>query len=330
MHGALLRIQDGTQIGAARRRARVLADEAGFTETEAEKVAIVVTELCTNVLKHGRGGQVQMHSFPNKREFEIVAVDHGPGMADIEACLRDGFTTTETSGNGLGAVQRFSSFCDVYSAPGQGVAVMARIHAGRAPTTAQNGDLRTGAFQVPKDGEDVCGDAWTVIEGRDRVLIAVADGLGHGPGAAEASQAAIDSAHRYADLAPKDIVDAMNMNLRHTRGAAVAVAALDRERNLVSFAGLGNISGCVCEGASPARHLISMNGTAGMGLRRIQEYQLPWPPRSLLILHSDGVSARWDLREYPGLFLHDPAIIAGVLFRDHGRRTDDATIVAVR
>jgi len=330
MHGALLRIQDGTQIGAARRRARGLAEEAGFTETEAEKVAIVVTELCTNVLKHGRGGQVQMHSFPDTREFEIVAVDHGPGMADIAACLRDGFTTTETSGNGLGAVQRLSSICDVYSAPGQGVAVMARVQAGRVASASQTGDLRTGAFQVPKDGEEVCGDAWTVIQERNRVLIAVADGLGHGPGAAEASQAAMDSAHRNFELAPRDIVDAMNANLRSTRGAAVAVVALDLERELVSFAGLGNISGRICEGDTPARHLVSMNGTAGMGARRIQEYQLPWLRNSLLILHSDGVSARWDLREYPGLFPHDPAIIAGVLFRDHGRRSDDATLVAIR
>lgn len=75
---------------------------------------------------------------------------------------------------------------------------------------------------------------------------------------------------------------------------------------------------------------MSHNGTAGLELRRVQEFSYDFAPGALLLLHSDGVSARWDLGRYPGLAARDPAVIAGVIYRDFTRVRDDAIVVALR
>ena len=75
--------------------------------------------------------------------------------------------------------------------------------------------------------------------------------------------------------------------------------------------------------------MMSHNGTAGLEIRNLQEFTYGWDPRSVLILHSDGLNTRWTLEQYPGLIIRHPAIIAGTLYRDFRRGRDDVTVVAV-
>ena len=118
--------------------------------------------------------------------------------------------------------------------------------------------------------------------------------------------------------------------MAHTRGAAVGVAEFDEEKRITLFAGLGNVTARILEGGMPTRHMVSANGTAGVEARTIREFSYPWPRGAAIVLHSDGLSARWELNDYPGLLLHAPGVIAGVLMRDHCRHTDDATVVVVK
>jgi hypothetical protein len=76
--------------------------------------------------------------------------------------------------------------------------------------------------------------------------------------------------------------------------------------------------------------MVSHNGTAGHLAPRIREFTYPFTGKPLVILHSDGLSTKWGLADYPGLAASHPSLIAGVLFRDHRRGRDDATVVAVR
>jgi hypothetical protein len=76
--------------------------------------------------------------------------------------------------------------------------------------------------------------------------------------------------------------------------------------------------------------MLSTNGTLGHEMRAAVQYQYPLSRRALVIMHSDGLSANWSLDKYPGLFQRHPAVVAGVLFRDHRRERDDATVVVVR
>ena len=76
--------------------------------------------------------------------------------------------------------------------------------------------------------------------------------------------------------------------------------------------------------------MVSHNGTVGHIAPRIREFTYDFAGNPLVILHSDGLTSRWDLAAYPGLASQHPSLIAGVLLRDHRRARDDASVVAVR
>jgi hypothetical protein len=182
---------------------------------------------------------------------------------------------------------------------------------------------------VPHPRECISGDVWAVRLLGDSLLVLAADGLGHGPQAADAAQAARVVFLRASQTAPAELVERTHAALASTRGAAVAIAEFDRRRRLVRFAGIGNISGTIAAGDA-TRSMVSHHGTAGHDVARIQEWTYPWPGGALGILHSDGLSARWKLSDYPGLAARHPLLIAGMLYRDHRRGSDDASIVVIR
>ena len=324
------RIEEPSQISEARRLARKLAGDIGFDETLREKVCIVVTEAATNLLKHAGGGQLLVRAADDHglAIIEVLALDRGPGLDNVERCLRDGYSTTETRGTGLGAIIRLAQQFDIHSASGAGTALIARIGTRKNGTRADRSQL--GVVQVPKTGEDVCGDHWGIRSVDGRTTLLMADGLGHGPDAAKAAHAAIDVLDGSPDLSPKELIERVHLALRATRGAAVAAAQLDPERRTLTFAGLGNISASVCAPGEHSRHMVSVNGTAGMEARNVRVFTYPWPQESLVILHSDGIGTHWDLQGYPGLAARDPGLVAGVIYRDHARGHDDATIVVCR
>ena len=163
----------------------------------------------------------------------------------------------------------------------------------------------------------------------NQVLIMVADGLGHGPDAAAAAEEAIRVFRQSRVVGPADLLGEMHAALRSTRGAAVAVAAIDREKAEIRYAGVGNISATVLLDEE-TRSMVSHNGTLGHEVRKIQEFQYPWRSDGLVIMQSDGLQTHWRLDRYPGLTSRDPAVIAGLLYRDFSRRRDDVTVVAVR
>jgi len=109
----------------------------------------------------------------------------------------------------------------------------------------------------------------------------------------------------------------------------VAVARIDAAARLVRFVGVGNI-GALLSDAGKARHMVSHNGTAGHVAPRIREFTYEYGSEPVVILHSDGLTTRWELAAYPGLAAQHPSLIAGVLLRDHRRSRDDASVVAMR
>jgi hypothetical protein len=189
--------------------------------------------------------------------------------------------------------------------------------------------IEVGGLSIPKHGEPVCGDGWAVQESRDQLSIVLADGLGHGVSAHEASRAAEDAFHAHPQSDPGVVIDACHAALARTRGAAVAVARVIALGERGTFAGVGNIVGRV-ESGGASRHLVSHNGIVGHTMRRLQEFAFPWPRGALLVMHSDGLGTHWDLTAYPGLISKHPALIAAVLYRDYDRGRDDTTVVVIR
>lgn len=322
-------LTDPSAAGEARRQVAQITLSTGFDETRAGEVAIAVTELATNVLKHGGGGEVLARAMEQNgaRGVEVLALDRGHGITNVAQSMRDGFSTKGSAGTGLGAIARMSDEMQVFTASGQGTAVLARFWVGdrRPPTDS----ITVGAVNVPLRGQPVSGDALAVERRPGRTLILVTDGLGHGIHAAEAAREAVRVFREQADREPAVILQRIHAALRHTRGAAAAIAAIEPARGALRYAGVGNIAGRIMRPGGQ-QGLISQAGTLGAEARSFTEFSYMWPgPQGMLIMHSDGVNGRW-LLDQPGLAARDPSLIASVIYRDHSRGRDDATVVVAR
>jgi anti-sigma regulatory factor (Ser/Thr protein kinase) len=321
-------VRDASEIGEVRRAAAGLARRRGLAEDLVGRLALVATEMATNLLKHGGGGFVVVSRFADAdgSGLELLALDKGPGMADVARCLIDGFSTAGSPGTGLGAITRNSDRYAIYSRPGLGTAVMARFVTRDAASVR---GFEFGAVIDAYPGESVCGDGWVAGNSRSGLTMLLVDGSGHGPLAAHAAETA---RRVFADNIEKEcvpLVEVIHRALAPTRGAALAVARIDAGARLVRFVGLGNIGAVLASGAG-CRRMASYSGTAGHVAPRIREFAYPFTDRPLVILHSDGLSARWEIDRYPGLLASHPSLVAGVLFRDHRRGRDDAAVVAMR
>jgi anti-sigma regulatory factor (Ser/Thr protein kinase) len=324
--GIVVHVTVPTQVAEARRRGIEIASWLGFDEVAAGRVAIVITEAGTNLLKHGGGGDLFVGPAAGSpsRGVQVIALDQGRGIERISESLRDGVSTTGTPGTGLGAIQRASNSFDMYSPPQGGTVVAATVYPNGGPPPLE------GGVSVPLEGETDCGDGWATWSAGALTSIFVCDGLGHGPGASAATERAIAAFRQHAERPAAEVIRFVFDALRSTRGAAVAIAELDRREGRASFCGLGNIAGEIIRPAASAQHMVSLNGIAGHSMRRLQAFTYDWPPGSLVVLHSDGVGTHWSLERYAGLVLKRPDVIAGVLYRDFRRGRDDATVVVAR
>lgn len=324
---AWVRIDDVSAPGRARRLAATLATRLGFGEVRAAEVGLAVTELGTNLAKHAVEGLVVVRSVRavTQAAVEIVALDRGPGMADVDALRRDGESTTGTLGVGLGAVARLADAMSVLSEPGHGTVVTARFHPVRGPH-AEIPEADTAGITRPIGGEEVCGDTYAVHHEPGRLRLMMCDGSGHGPLAAAASRAAADVFCDHATERPEAVVKLVHEALRRTRGGAVAVADLDVAAGTVRYAGLGNIAASVIAGGRK-QGMISAPGVAGHQARTIRAFDHPLPPGATVVLHSDGLTERWTAEGRDRLFAATPLAIAAALLRDAGIRNDDAGVL---
>jgi anti-sigma regulatory factor (Ser/Thr protein kinase) len=321
-----IRISDASQIGEARRAALRTSQTLGLSDSQAGAAAIVATELATNLSRYAQAGQMLIGATGDNR-LEILSVDKGPGL-DIERCLQDGFSSGGTPGNGLGAVRRLSAEFDVYSTV-QGTVVFSRVASASSSPASIQQPMEAAAISIPAPGETVCGDSWSIDLDENQLRVMVADGLGHGPDAAAAADAATAVFQQSRGLSPKDFILQAHGALCGTRGAALAAGSLSLASDRLRYAGIGNIGGTLLF-TNESRGLMSHNGTVGARMRTVQELEYDWPRGGLLVMYSDGIQSRWDLRNYPGLHAHHPAVIAGVLLRDFTRGRDDVTVVVLR
>ena len=325
----VIAVVDPSQVGEARRAVAALGSQIMLDQEAGGRVALVVTELASNVARHGGGGSLLVRAFAERTAIEVLAIDSGPGLGDVERAMRDGFSTGGTSGHGLGAVRRMSDVFDVFSRHGAGTAVLSRMLNLRPGGPANGNGLEVGVVNAPAPGERLCGDGWHQMRGERGTSFLMVDGLGHGPSAHDAARCAIEVCKQNAGRSPTELMTAMHSALRSTRGAAVAIAEFDDAGNSVRFVGVGNIS-CSVTSNEGSRSLASMNGIVGHEMRRVNEFTIPFENGATLVAHSDGLNTRWNLGQYPGIRPRHPALAAALLYRDHVRGRDDATVLVVR
>jgi anti-sigma regulatory factor (Ser/Thr protein kinase) len=330
----VITVDEPSKAGEARRRASELAAGLGFDDERRGRVALVVTEAVSNLIKHAGGGELVVQGWREGAEgsrLEVLALDRGPGMTDVSRCLTDGYSTVGSLGHGLGAMARMADDFGIYSAPELGTAVWAGFRMEPRPGTSGGPILDAGVVSLATPGEDVCGDDWVMLDRGGRAFLLVVDGLGHGTPAAQAAAAAVEVFRTCASEEPGEIIAAIHATLHATRGAALAIARVNPVQGTVHFAGVGNVAGVILDASTGrSQNMVSLNGTAGLAVRKIQHFEYAWTEESLLILHSDGLGSRWDLDRYPGLSREVPGLLAGVLYRDHRRGRDDVTVAVAR
>ena len=335
------RISEPEDIGAARRTAMAYAEQVGAGPGLAGRVGQATTELGTNLLRHATGDRwILVRPLPPDA-VEVLAVDRGPGIADLPRALGDGPAPPWTPrgsaaglGCGLAAVRRSASRFDIHSVPGRGTVVLAVFD----PHWRSPEDVLPASVPPPRHWAGVstsiaeeCGDAWAVVEtGCDRLVVLLVDGLGHGVHASIAADAAV----RTLALDPEDLAGYLlraNQALRETRGAALAGCALRPVEDRLDCLSVGNINGRVVDG-DQQQGLVPYSGTVGLRVEppKVPLMGVPWPPGATLVLWSDGLDSRIDLTAEADLLRADPAVTAAVLHRDHSRDRDDATVVVVR
>lgn len=317
-------IEEDSQVGHARRVAQGMASKLGFDEADAGRVALAATELATNLLKHAGHGELHLRAIPAEPGFamELISIDRGPGF-DPSECLADGFSTGGTPGNGLGALVRQAQLFDVFS-DARGSVVLVHLYARHTSALP----LRFGVSQHSLNADPSCGDVWHLAFDGQRVSALVIDGIGHGEDAEQASLAgaAVFASDPFSDPAVQMLQ--MHQAMMGTRGGAAALVLSDLSSGVLRFTGVGNIGARLLT-RETSRGLASHPGIVGSRFRKAQVFDYPITENQLLMLYSDGLQTRWDLRDYPGLAFRHPALIAAVLHRDFCRGRDDVTVLVI-
>jgi anti-sigma regulatory factor (Ser/Thr protein kinase) len=319
-----VRVEDPSAASACRGAALQLATRLEFPEKRADQLVLAVTEAASNLDKHARQGAMLLRIARGDGGpgIEMVTVDAGPGFRDADAALRDGHSTSGTLGIGLGAIRRLADFCDLYSVPGHGTALVARFWP--APRTES---ARYAGLTRPITGETECGDIFGAVEA-DGVLTGVlCDGLGHGPLAASAAAEAVTTVLADPAGEPAALLERAHRRMSHTRGGAVAVVQL--AGTAVRFAGLGNVAAAILAGGV-RRSMVSVPGIAGHQARSIRQFEYTAPPDAAVILHSDGISSRWEPAALLGLPARDPLVVAATLFAQAASHRDDAGVLVLK
>jgi anti-sigma regulatory factor (Ser/Thr protein kinase) len=327
-----IRVEEPSAAVSARNTVLAMARQLSVPQARAEQLALACTEAATNLAKHAREGTLLLRITRDGEwpSIELVTIDAGPGMADVGAALRDGHSTAGTLGIGLGTIRRAADFCDVYSLPGKGTSLAARFSLQPGRRAGAGGVARhagCSGLLRPINGESQCGDSYAVARVGGAVTAIMCDGLGHGPLAAIASREAMAVFREAPGEEPAVLLERAHKRMSGTRGGAVAVVRVAGDA--VRFAGLGNVAGWIL---TPDRRqgMISVPGIAGHQARKFRHYDYTIEAGATVVLHSDGLSSRWDIRNLPGLTGRDPLVIAAALLSEAGVHRDDAGVLVIK
>lgn len=177
---------------------------------------------------------------------------------------------------------------------------------------------------MPAPGERVCGDGYRVIEGPGEILVAVVDGLGHGPRAREAADAFLLFVDQHPQLPLEEMVAAGGRAVAATRGVAATLARLGEGR--IELLGVGNVR--LMARARHPLHAVPVPGIVGAIHRRPRLAVSPVEPGDVFFLCTDGVSPTACLP--PGDLRGTASELARAFLAAADKRQDDATVVVAR
>ena len=344
-HILFLQIENESDVGICRRKSVGLAKQIGFDEVKTGEVAIMVTELVTNVIKHGGGkGKIlvcQLENDQHQKAIEVWCFDMGNGILDLNQSITDGFTNKKSLGIGLGTIRRFS---DEFEINPDSRKIL--YNTGLKDLESYRNCIRTlkwvpakhwigknqhlifGAASRSKPGENLNGDTYLVNHiSASKTIAAVIDGLGHGKEAHIASQMAKEQLLLRPELPVDALMEHIHKGIRATRGGVVGLILADTENNIISFSGIGNIEGFLCSEGNK-KNLLSFGGIVGHNMRTPRVFDFPFFPGDFVCLCTDGITTRWNSKELN--WKEHPQQTAEYILNHYSRQNDDATVLIIR
>lgn len=322
---------DRSYFAILKKEIHALALREKFSESKIGEIDIVVSEMASNLSKHAKGGEILMKIFQQDdgEGIEIICSDDGPGMQDVNKMVADGISTKKTLGHGLGAMKRLSDVFQVYSKKVTGTMILCRLYKTPPPVYAK-APAEIRSVLIPKPGLNICGDGFYYDISPQFIRLFLGDGLGHGIEAHKAVTAAGDAFLASEATVPNEIIRSVDLAVRETRGLVGTVAVFNREREVWSICGVGNISTRIV-GNNSSKSYMPYNGIIGLNVPEILNMQeVPHDPGLHIIMCSDGIKSRWDLERYPGILRYDLTIAANMIIKDFSRNTDDMSVAICR
>jgi anti-sigma regulatory factor (Ser/Thr protein kinase) len=321
-------VEDRSYVAFVKRQIHSELLESNFEKSRIGEIDIIVSELTSNLIKHAANGELFCRIMNEKDSsiFEVITIDEGPGMTDVHRMMKDGVSTTNTLGHGLGSIQRLSDDFHIYSLPKWGT-VSYTVVVSDTKKKSRQPVLEIKSLCVPKTSETFCGDGYTFTTNQNHIRVLFADGLGHGLHAQEAITRASDFFVKSDETDPVEIIRGTHEHVRKTRGMVATVAILDIKNKEWRICGVGNISTRIYGGLM-FKHYLGHNGIIGLNIpNSLNASIIPAEKNQQLIMCSDGIRSRWDLSKYPSILKHDPMLLAAALFKDFNRRTDDSSVL---
>lgn len=324
-----INVTDSLHVRAASQAAKAFAKSIGFAARDAEEIGLVATELASNLVKHAGHGMIRLFATEERPGLRMESEDRGPGIADPEQAVADGFSTAGTLGAGLGTVNRLMDELDFYSCSPSGIRIVCRRWK-RPPRSILQGrriefGVATRAYQRGPEN----GDAFIVCQWENCALAGVIDGLGHGPFAQRAAQAARRYVELHFDQPLDHLFRGVGRACRATRGVVMALTRFDLDHQRLSIASVGNIETRLITETGRFNPVVR-RGIVGLNAPDPVCCEQPWTPKSLLIMHSDGLRSHWGWEEFRDLAPEAPDFIAQRLLAALGKTEDDATVLVAR
>ena len=326
-------VSSDADVSAARQAGKVVSRAAGLDEKALEEVAIAVTELATNLVKHARAGHMifTMVHESGRSGIQIESIDSGPGIPDVNRVVADGYSTARSLGYGLGAVNRLMDEFTIVSPRkhGKGVHLTCKRWKQADSCADMVCPLEFGVATRPHPRETLNGDTFVTKRSAATALVGVIDGLGHGQLAHRSASTARLYVENHAQQPLEAIFRGANYACRSSNGVVMALARFAFRRDRMSFASVGNIESRVF-GTKEKIDFIVRRGVVGLNAPEAFVTEHPWRPASTLVLHSDGLKTSWSWDEFPTAQELSADALARLLLRRLGRDDDDATVLVVK
>jgi anti-sigma regulatory factor (Ser/Thr protein kinase) len=321
-------IYDEASVSTARQRVREAGERLGANKTLIESAALVASELTHNQLAYARQGYFAVRPIERAgvKGLEVIAADIGPGLQ--KALFPERQVVSKTSlGAGLEGVFRISDEVHLETRSEEGVCVVARKFE----------KFAGGAWEIavagrPLPGESISGDDACFIESEDSLLAIVADGLGHGPDARQASHLAMHIALANRGASVGALIPIVASGLAGTRGCALSVVQVNTKSGDVECAAAGDVHVHLYNGRDT--HFFTSTpfvvGDSQFSKRKLRIENIKATPGCVLLLFTDGLQSKTTLKGDLDLLRRPAIAIAQHLIATYARPNDDALVLVAR